>query len=143
MEINYRAAEVKVHRGSAPPKLSSNPISQLEFAKNNFDFNDLQKNNKEYIFPKDVIFKEPPAPIDFKEELLQKNIRENKKEVKFRSISLFELMNKRTLEEVSAKNRKICYLIVSHGMFVDGQSQIYDFYKNNQQIAKTPFSEIS
>ena len=54
----------------------SNPMKQLEFVKSGYDFDRMvdeglpeQYRTEEY-FPKDVTFKEPEMPIDFKNEAL-------------------------------------------------------------------------
>ena len=73
-------------------------MPNLEFAKYNFNFKWMLKNNPECsfneYFDNGVFFSEPKAPIDFKNEILQ-SYPESQKSGQARGLSLVELMNKR------------------------------------------------
>ena len=68
--INYRSVE------NLLGTYGSNPMKNLQFSKSGYDFIRMveeglsEEYRTEEYFPKDVTFKEPDMPIDFKNEAL-------------------------------------------------------------------------
>lgn len=54
---------------------------------------------------------------------------ETEKQATFRAVDLVELLNTRVVAESENETKQICYLIVSHGRYVDDLSNIFKFLK--------------
>ena len=86
------------------------------------DFNEI----REY-FPDGVNIAEPPAPADFKEEILSA-WPEGKNQVNERHLSLFERAIRRIKNESQNGKKNICYLLITHGTFVHEAGHIFNMF---------------
>lgn len=98
-----------------------NPMPKLEFTKHGFDFELLRQKYDcgSEVFPKNINFKEPPGPIIDLKDYIFNIFPESKKQSLQRGLSLVELLNKRIQAESENGRYKVCYLIISHGTFID------------------------
>ena len=87
----------------------------------------------EEFFPEGVGFLEPEPPADYKREIFRIHP-ETRKQGQSRGITLVELMNHRVRAKSQYGEKKICYLIVSHSIFVDSAACALDFLKQNSDV---------
>lgn len=118
-------------------------MHNLEFTKYNYDFAWMQYENalystKEY-FPAGVTFKELQ---DHKDEMFLAYPESSKTGIR-RGISLIEKLNKAIEKESQNNTKKICYLIISHGRFVDELAYAFDILKTNPEVPATAFLGLS
>lgn len=114
--INYESIEISSRN------FQESPVSKLEICKYGFDVKRMQFEEKYYfsMFPGSVSFKEDKsAGADEVKDKVFNMEPEGKDKLKVRAISLVERMNRRANVEHNKGVRNVCYLIVSHGAYVD------------------------
>lgn len=161
--INYRASKVLNQF-----LYKDDPMPQIELAKCDFAFRRLQDQNPKYFPAEGIVFKESEsAPVNseagssagtalndpnnnYKAELFQA-FPESILNIEKRHLSIFEHahrifeaegggskqdVNGRVLEQTPDKN--ICYLLITHGSFVDEIANILNYWEDDSQWVPPP-----
>ena len=117
VNINYRA-----HEYLHGILFKKNPIPDLEWYKYDFDYEVMCYENALYstgrYFPYGVNFKEPAEPAPGKKEA-RWCFPEKEGDMQVRGMKMIEDMNKRILEESEGGTKRVCYLMITHAIFVD------------------------
>ena len=115
--INYQA-----HEYLHGILFKKNPIPDLEWYKYDFDYEWMCYQNALYstgrYFPYGVDFKEPAEPALGKKEA-RWCFPEKEQPMQERGMKMIESMNKRIHEESEGGTKRVCYLIITHAIFVD------------------------
>lgn len=115
------------------------PIENTEYIGHGCYFRKMKYDCPEYasekFFPKSIDFIEPPVPADFKEKLWE-CYPEGKQQAQNRGISIVEKINNDILEMSQKGEKSICYILVSHSVWVDETSNIFKFLQESESDEK-------
>lgn len=64
---------------------------------------------------------------------------EDADEVSYRKLLMFEHLNKRTYAESDLNKKRVCFLLITHGTFVDEMANIFKFIKKDQSVPPIRF----
>lgn len=102
----------------------------MEWTQYGFDYDWMRRQNAEYAtdeyFPSSVHFREPSEPVDYKDDILD-IYPETREQATMRAATLYQLMNRRVEAESEKGKKRICYLIITHGLWVDSVAHILTY----------------
>lgn len=116
-----------------------NPMNNIEYIQHDCIFNHMLEDSSFYaskdFFPRGVDIVEPyRSEAPFRMRCLSM-YPESRREGQERGVEIVEMMNERIEKESriygKAHRLQICYLVITHGFFVDETAHIFDYLEKN------------
>ena len=106
----------------------------------------MKMDNRQYAtetyFPKGVYFEDAKEPVDCKDDLF--TIYTETLEVgQKRGLSIVEMMNERVKSESNWDTKRVCYILISHGMWVDETALIMELLERDHALTTKYLQNIN